>query len=492
MDIHERPSLSLKRRQGENAATSLATDLCELHVFTSGLSEHFPRELLSATSRMTFDSKVDSNKAQAPPSEADPQGSEKTLTLRDAYCKLAELTGMYRTLEGMFQKEREERIRVTRSLESEIQELKKASVHVRENNPRQAYMHTQTETVIDSDGQRKHIDNTVARDANNTQQSQSSGSNDGSLRPVTPPENTGKENDTTAAPAATVADGRHNEANTTVAEQDQTAAPPTSDAMVDDRHQNEGNTAAQADRWPGLTSSARRNRVTMTPWARTNRERVDSLSPTNSGNSTASSNRSEHTLSRGDSRQDRGDSRDPPFRKYMNKREYRSQKQSSRPTTISGSKVLTGKTPEKPVTVYLENIHKDDEWTSDDIIAMVKDHSKKRMLRVMSACVVFNKVCQDTVGCRITVPESRVEDVLCEGFWPNNIHCRKWQRYRPKSRKRWRQEADEQQDNGQRYMHDDTDMRQQRNDERGYREQQRQQYMYQHNGGTHEKDDWWD
>ena len=43
----------------------------------------------------------------------------------------------------------------------------------------------------------------------------------------------------------------------------------------------------------------------------------------------------------------------------------------------------------------------------------------------MSARIITNRVTEDMVGCRITVPARQVDDAL-SNIWPENVECKRW------------------------------------------------------------------
>ena len=51
---------------------------------------------------------------------------------------------------------------------------------------------------------------------------------------------------------------------------------------------------------------------------------------------------------------------------------------------------------------------------------------KSKGVRVMSARIIQNRFCEDSVGCKISVPVRQVDDVLGIHMWPDEVTCRRW------------------------------------------------------------------
>ena len=64
--------------------------------------------------------------------------------------------------------------------------------------------------------------------------------------------------------------------------------------------------------------------------------------------------------------------------------------------------------------------------TEEDIMLQVKQHAKKKGVRVMATRLIKNRFAEDIVGCRVTVPLSNVDELLDVRFWPEPIECREW------------------------------------------------------------------
>ena len=101
---------------------------------------------------------------------------------------------------------------------------------------------------------------------------------------------------------------------------------------------------------------------------------------------------------------------------------------------------LLGNPQERGAMFYIENISVDDE--NDKAIGnSIKEYCRNKGIRVMSYKIIRNKFCFDTVGCKVTVPESQEYIVLDPLSWPQNIKCRRWKTkeeyFREKESFRW-------------------------------------------------------
>ena len=94
---------------------------------------------------------------------------------------------------------------------------------------------------------------------------------------------------------------------------------------------------------------------------------------------------------------------------------------------------LKGMKYEKSVTLYVRNISVCDNETEQSITFQVKSYVKRKYknnnIRIMRMNVVRNKYCEDSVGCRVVVPESVSDTLTREDFWPEDIECRVWNKW---------------------------------------------------------------
>ena len=119
--------------------------------------------------------------------------------------------------------------------------------------------------------------------------------------------------------------------------------------------------------------------------------------------------------------------RQPVDEQYrLSKHEIRKDKKNIRRNQKETERKLTGIRQEESMELYVRNIHRRPDETLKDIAEMVKRYCQKGEVRVMDARTITNRVCKDTVGCKIRVPLRQVDDVLQDRFWPIEVSCRKW------------------------------------------------------------------
>ena len=108
------------------------------------------------------------------------------------------------------------------------------------------------------------------------------------------------------------------------------------------------------------------------------------------------------------------------------KHEVRKKKRNLQKRDKAKERKLTGVRQEESIELYARNIKKLPNESLKDIADMVSRYCQKVGVRVMDARTITNKVCKDTVGCKIRIPLRYAEDVLQDRFWPNEVTCRKW------------------------------------------------------------------
>ena len=94
----------------------------------------------------------------------------------------------------------------------------------------------------------------------------------------------------------------------------------------------------------------------------------------------------------------------------------------------SNSGALSGQKPGKSVMLYVQNVRMNDSDSEDDVVNKVKRHAKSKGANILSGHVVYNKFCDNIVGCKINIPASQETAVLRADFWPQDITCMPWQR----------------------------------------------------------------
>lgn len=95
-------------------------------------------------------------------------------------------------------------------------------------------------------------------------------------------------------------------------------------------------------------------------------------------------------------------------------------------------RTLRGCKAEAMITLYLEHIEMCAGDCDDDVVMSVREHGQEKGMRVTSAYIVKNRIRQDVVGCKITIPYSQADRAMSAGFWAEEITCRKWEKLPPK------------------------------------------------------------
>lgn len=133
------------------------------------------------------------------------------------------------------------------------------------------------------------------------------------------------------------------------------------------------------------------------------------------------------------------------------KKEMNTQRLNSEQNTL-----LTGIKPEKSAVLYVENIRKYQGDTLKLLAERVRNHCRLKGVRVMNARIITNRFCEDTVGCKITVPIRQVDDVIGTRAWPDEVNCRRWtaSRGQPGDDRR-RNDVNRRDNNGQNERHRD-------------------------------------
>ena len=116
--------------------------------------------------------------------------------------------------------------------------------------------------------------------------------------------------------------------------------------------------------------------------------------------------------------------------RYMRKQDARTRSHENRESDNApqSDTSLTGITQEESVDIYVQHIKRKVGDTLKDISDKVRKYCQSKGVRVMNARTITNKFCEDSVGCRITVPLRQKDKVFNGGIWPPNIVCRPWER----------------------------------------------------------------
>lgn len=89
------------------------------------------------------------------------------------------------------------------------------------------------------------------------------------------------------------------------------------------------------------------------------------------------------------------------------------------------------------MVIYVKNIARDEDETDDAVKDRVRKHVKrKHPIRITSILVVHNRYCEDTVGCKVSISISMQEVLMAPVFWPEDVECREWSRWRPRDNQR--------------------------------------------------------
>ena len=98
---------------------------------------------------------------------------------------------------------------------------------------------------------------------------------------------------------------------------------------------------------------------------------------------------------------------------------------------------LQGVAREEATVMYVSNI-KVNSRNYTVVSESVKKHVLSKGIRVMNVKIIRNRVCEDNVGCKITVPKSYACKLKETSFWPEYIVCREWEpRKKLRNNLRW-------------------------------------------------------
>ena len=90
-------------------------------------------------------------------------------------------------------------------------------------------------------------------------------------------------------------------------------------------------------------------------------------------------------------------------------------------------RTLRGAKHEKASALYLQQIQIDGDEADEEIGYLVKSYAAEKGIRIMNFRLIRYKKTLDTVGMRISVPESQEHIALNPGTWPNEMKCRRWE-----------------------------------------------------------------
>ena len=92
---------------------------------------------------------------------------------------------------------------------------------------------------------------------------------------------------------------------------------------------------------------------------------------------------------------------------------------------------LRGAQREPTTQVYVRNIEISDNDNDETISHGIRNYCSEGDVKVMRVHVVYNKYNDYVVGCRLTVPMSNKERIIRDTFWPTNVVCREWRHQAP-------------------------------------------------------------
>ena len=94
---------------------------------------------------------------------------------------------------------------------------------------------------------------------------------------------------------------------------------------------------------------------------------------------------------------------------------------------------LRGVRQEKGVMLYVTGINCEDKG-EEEIKSDIKAHTREKGLRVMYIRLISHRMYQDTVSCKLLVPENQEYLALKPDFWPEDVKCRRWAKDTPRYR----------------------------------------------------------
>ena len=92
---------------------------------------------------------------------------------------------------------------------------------------------------------------------------------------------------------------------------------------------------------------------------------------------------------------------------------------------IDSPKLIYGMKREPSMLMYVRNIAVHDR-SEEEICRDMKIFGRSVGLRIMYTELVYNRYCEDVVGCKIRIPKSQYEVAVSIETWPDDIVCRKW------------------------------------------------------------------
>ena len=127
--------------------------------------------------------------------------------------------------------------------------------------------------------------------------------------------------------------------------------------------------------------------------------------------------------------QDRGDSTAwEVVKKKLNKAERQKPGEVNSRKEESGWKGrLRGAKATRTTPLYVSNLYKGDAESERTICEMVKSYAKEKSVPILATHIILNRYRDDTVGCKIVIPEDCKNKCLSRHFWPVDVRCREWE-----------------------------------------------------------------
>ncbi len=111
------------------------------------------------------------------------------------------------------------------------------------------------------------------------------------------------------------------------------------------------------------------------------------------------------------------------YREQQKSQRYDNNKRGNQPR-------LRGVRQEKGVMLYVTGIHCEDKG-EEELKTDIKAHARDNGLRVMYIRVISHRMFQDSVSCKLLVPENQEYLALKPDFWPEDVKCRRWNKDPP-------------------------------------------------------------
>ena len=443
-------NIELKNRRGENATEKCAADIVDMIVYICGLSQWFPREIISARStyidiEVTESSNIEESK------QPDVDTYSDIISMGQLVKSLLDKCDNYeRSIKRLW----EYVMNIEKVNNDEVNEIKMTVNRipgVKGLNPECTQVNygkdgnaewPKVQSEGNSNSQRQH------------EKAKLSGSGARDNPRVTESNNPGATETVGPTHVASVSCGDPNQLTQNNTAQSGHRSPSLSVLLLDDsdtENDSESEVAPMRPSHPSCSdddvSCAQR---THKPSARHNKSNQSHMTNTKSGDdmapsgavssnqgriqseSTASNITNPSNLASSSTKQDEtgqasySDMASSPVPWNLVGRKHKAQDKTRGSTRSAQEPTLTGKKVEDAVNLYVQNIERREGETLKAIADRVRAYLRSKSIRVMAARIIPNRFCEDTVGCRISVPARQVDSVLGNRIWPDNVSCRRW------------------------------------------------------------------